>query len=57
MFNLCIQQLSLHSLFGLLDAVALLEIQYPANACVKVGAELYYLLLFIDMYIYRIPIL
>lgn len=56
MFNLCIQQLLLHSLFGLLDAPILLQMQHLVNACVKAGAELYYLL-FTDLYIYRIPIL
>lgn len=33
----------------MLDAAALLQLQHPANACVKAGAKLY-LLLFTDLH-------
>lgn len=51
MFNLC-TQLSLHALLGMLDAAALLQLQHPANASVKAGAKLHYLLLFTHLYSY-----
>lgn len=45
MFNFC-TQLLLCSFLGLLDAAALLQLQHPANACVKAGAELLFTIIY-----------